>query len=274
MDEWPDLPKVTCLLKTLILHCQSVLSHQHTEQDEWDRKSAYSEEKLRFIQGAPTTHAAWKEVSTCQSFPGPEWGFRGEPEWSTGSLSIGSAVQMAALDLWIPSLISCFFDLKFRTLTCILKDYVEWNEITRHNAQDRAWHIVDTKSMVTVIIITSNLLHVLQIRDSPAGESLRSTEDQAGAFLAFLFYPRCCWWVPNFQNWPAAMGGDRWGPRATTGTSLYPWEGGDESGLTKWDMLKNEVVKQQQHLCHHFCTTRSTGFINCCCQSGLCLGIN
>lgn len=61
---------------------------------------------------------------------------------------------------------------------------------------------------------------------------------------------------------PAVMGGDSWGLRATPGTISCSWEGEDMAGLTKWCKVKNEVVKQQQHLCHHFCTRRSTGFIN------------
>lgn len=34
------------------------------------------------------------------------------------------------------------------------------------------------------------------------------------------------------------------------------------AALTKRGNVKNEVVEQRQYLCHHFCTRRSTGFIN------------
>ena len=67
---------------------------------------------------------------------------------------------------------------------------------------------------------------------------------------------------PLYGGRPAATGGDSWGLGATLGTTSCSLEGEDMAGLPKWCKVTNEVVKQQQHLCHHFCTRRSTGFIN------------
>ena len=58
------------------------------------------------------------------------------------------------------------------------------------------------------------------------------------------------------------MGGNSRGLRDAPGTTCYSSEGEDMAGLPKWCRVTNEVVKQRQHLCHHFCTGRSAGFIN------------
>lgn len=72
---------------------------------------------------------------------------------------------------------------------------------------------------------------------------------------------RACLGGTGAEGWQPGEGTARvyktpWGP------FFAPWEGEGKTGLTKWCQVKNEVEQQPRHLCHHFCSGRSSGFIN------------